>query len=110
MARRYIHRWLHKRVKPDRFFDLSPDMLFTTSLGGRFERTNPAVASTLGHRETDLLNLGILDLIHPEERPTAALRLAELSAGHPIAGLESRFRCADGSYKWVAWNSTPYLP
>jgi len=110
MARRYIHRWLHKRVKPDRFFDLSPDMLFTTTLGGRFEPTNPAVASILGHRETDLLNLGILDLIQPEERTTAALRLAELSAGHPIAGLESRFRCADGSYKWVAWNSTPYLP
>lgn len=84
-------------------------MLCTTTLDGHLTRVNPAFTQTLGHSEAALLAMSILDLLHPEDRAAAAVRIADLAGGAPIADLESRFRCADGSYKWVAWSSAPLL-
>jgi PAS domain S-box-containing protein len=95
--------------QPDPFFALSLDPLCTTTLAGHLTRVNPAFTKTLGHTETALLALNVLDLLHPEDHPAAAQRVADLPRGISIAELESRFRCADGSYKWLVWSSAPSL-
>ena len=76
----------------DHFFDLSGELLAITTLEGRFIRVDRAFVQTLGHAEPDLLAMSISDLLHPADRETT----------------ESRFRCADGSYKWIGWTSTPF--
>lgn len=97
-----------QRMPVDPFFVLSLDLFCINALDGHFHRVNPAFIATLGHPEPDLLATNILDLLHPEDRPAAAAAIAGLAHGNPIACRESRFRCADGSYKWLAWNSTPF--
>jgi PAS domain S-box-containing protein len=97
-----------KRHPVDPFFALSLDLLCITTLDGHFLRVNPAFTATLGHREPDLLARNILDLVHPGDRAAAAAAIAGLAHGNPIAGLESRFSCAGGSYKWLAWSGTPF--
>src|ERR1022692_4790095 len=97
-----------QRMPVDPFFVLSLDLFCINTLDGHFHRVNPAFIATLGHPEPDLLATNILDLLHPEDRPAAAAAIAGLAHGNPIACRESRFRCADGSYKWLAWNSTPF--
>ena len=97
-----------KRMPVDPFFALSLDLFCITTFDGHFHRVNPAFIATLGHREPDLLATNILDLLHPEDRAAATAAIAGLAHGNPIAGLESRFRCAGGSYKWLAWSSTPF--
>ena len=97
-----------KREPLDPFFALSLDLFWITTLDGRFRRVNPAFIAALGHPAPDLLSTNILDLLHPEDRPAAAAAIAGLVRGNPIAGLESRFRCACGSYKWLAWSGTPF--
>lgn len=92
----------------ERFFALSLDLFWITTLDGHFRRVNPAFIAAMGHSEPDLLSTDILDLLHPEDRPAAAAAIAGLSQGNPVAGLESRFRCACGSYKWLAWSGTPF--
>jgi len=92
----------------DPFFALSPDLFCIATLDGHIHRVNPAFSATLGHLEPDLMATNILDLLHPENRPAAAAAIAGLANGNPIAELESRFRCADGSYRWLAWSSTPF--
>ena len=92
----------------DPFFALSLDLCCITTLDGRFRRVNPSFVATLGHPEPALLATSILDLLHPEDRPAAAAAIAGLASGNPIAGLESRFRCAGGACKWLAWSSTPF--
>src|ERR1700691_222223 len=92
----------------DPFFALSQDLFAIITLDGHFRRVNPAFVATLGHAEADLLGANILDLLHPGDRPAAAAAIAGLARGNPIAGLESRFRCAAGPCKSLAWNSTPF--
>jgi PAS domain S-box-containing protein len=97
-----------KPMPVDPFFALSLDLFCITTLDGHFRRVNPAFIATLGHPEPDLLATNILDLLHPGDRPAAAAAIAALAHGIPIANLESRFRCAAGSYKALAWSSTPF--
>lgn len=92
----------------DRFFALSFDMLCATTLHGCFLRVNPAFTRILGHGEAELLSTNILDLVYPDDRQAAALRVADLARGYPAAAIESRWQCADGAYKWVAWSGTPF--
>jgi PAS domain S-box-containing protein len=96
-----------KRMRLDPFFALSLDPLCITTLDGHFRRVNPAFLATLGHPELALLSMNILDLLHPDDRPAAASAIAGLARGNPIANLEARFGCASGSYKWLAFTSTP---
>src|SRR5580658_623814 len=110
VANRRTRNWPHRNHAPvDPFFALSLDPLCITTVEGHFRRVNPAFIATLGHPEADLLAIHILDLVHPDDRPAAAAALAGLAYGNRIAGLETRFRCVDGSYKSLAWNSTPFL-
>jgi PAS domain S-box-containing protein len=100
-----------RKPKPnaaDRFFALSLDLLCITSLEGGIRRVNPAFVSTLGRSEKELLAGNFFDLLHPDDRAAAAAAIAGLAQGNPISGLESRFSCAPGSYKWLAWSSTPF--
>ena len=90
------------------FFALSVDLFCITTLDGHFRRVNPAFITAMGHPEPDLLATNILDLLHPEDRPAAAAAIAGLTRGDRVTGLESRFRSACGSYKWLAWSSTPF--
>ena len=93
---------------PGPFFTLSLDLFCITTLDGHVRRVNPAFIATMGHPESDLLAANILDLLHPEDRPAAAAAIAGLARGDRVACLESRFRCACGSYKWLAWSTTPF--
>jgi len=106
-----VRRMLYRnpnRIPMDPFFALSLDLLCIMTPDGHLRRVNPAFIATLGHREPDLLARNLLDLLDPDDRPAAAAAIAGLAHGNPIAGLESRFSCADGSCKWLSWNSTPF--
>jgi len=92
----------------DRFFSISLDLLGITTLDGRFVRVNPAFTAVLGFSESELLANGVLDLVHPSDRCATERQIAELKKGNPVAYGETRFRCADGSYKWLAWTSAPF--
>ena len=105
---RSLNQWHRNRMPLHPFFALSPDLFCITTLDGHFHRANPAFVATLGYPEPDLLSTNLLDLLHPEDRPAAAAASAGLAHETPIAALESRFRCANGSYKWLAWSSTPF--
>ncbi len=92
----------------DRFFVLSLDLLCIAGLDGFFKRVNPSWTRVLGWSETELLSRPVAEFMHPDDRERtlqARLRLAE---GVPVMGLENRYRCKDGSYRWLAWQSSLY--
>jgi PAS domain S-box-containing protein len=91
----------------DRFFTLSMDMLCIAGLEGYLRRVNPAFEQALGYTAEELLASPVFDFIHPEDRDATRADYEKLARGEPTTNLENRFRCKDGSYRWIGWSYFP---
>jgi PAS domain S-box-containing protein len=88
-----------------RLFDLSPDLFCIAGLDGYFKRVNRAFEHTLGYTQQDLLARPFLGLVHPDDLQSSRDALAELAPDNDIVRFENRFIAADGSVRWLEWNT-----
>lgn len=88
------------------FFEFSNEMLCLANQQGYFTRVNSAWTKTLGWSAEALTSRPYIDFVHPEDL-AATLREAELlrSESHETVSFENRYRCLDGSYRWLAWRA-----
>jgi two-component system sensor histidine kinase/response regulator len=92
----------------DRFFTLSPDLACMANFDGYFTRVNPAWQRVLGLAQADLIARPFLDFVHPDDRQATNDAISRLMTGSDVTGFENRFRCHDGSYKWLEWTAAPF--
>ena len=93
-------------VDYERFCHASLALLCTASPDGSFLWVNPAFERTLGYSVEELRAVPFLELVHPEDRQATIEAAALRASGAPIANFDNRYRCADGSYKWLNWSAT----
>jgi PAS domain S-box-containing protein len=109
---RSLHRAETRRERTEaereRFFTLSLDLLSIAGADGYFKRLNPAFSKTLGHDPAELLARPFLDFVHPDDRAATLQELQKLGQGEPTLQFENRYRCADGSWKWLSWRVQPF--
>jgi PAS domain S-box-containing protein len=91
----------------DRLFNLSLDMLCVGRFDGFFAQVNPAWMRTLGWTEAELCRQPFTDFVHPDDVEATKQVRARLAAGQAARDFENRFRCRDGTYRWLSWNVFP---
>jgi PAS domain S-box-containing protein len=94
-------------LERDRFFTSSLDLLAISDDRGYFTRVNPVVQDILGYTPQEFCSIPYLQLIHPDDIEPTIAEIQKQMKGSDIQAFENRYKCKDGSYKWMSWKSTP---
>ncbi|MBD3324536.1 PAS domain S-box protein [candidate division KSB3 bacterium] len=91
-------------------FEMALDMICIADIDtATFLQVNPAFTTILGYQEEELLQRPFLDFIHPDDvGPTIEIIEHDLKHGANVISFTNRYRCKDGTYRWLDWNSHPY--
>jgi PAS domain S-box-containing protein len=81
-------------------------MLCVADFSGFFTRVNPAFERVLGHTSDALLSEPFMSFVHPDDREATTAEYESVLGGGEALGFENRWRCRDGSYRWLQWVST----
>jgi PAS domain S-box-containing protein len=108
---RGVDRDITERKKAEeelnRFFTVTPDMLCIAGFDGYFKRLNLAWERTLGFTIEELLAEPYVNFIHPDDREATNAEAQRITMGAITHAFENRYRCKDGSYKWMLWTASP---
>ncbi len=96
-----------KNEELDRFFTMSLDLLCIADTDGNFLRVNPKWEQTLGYSRAELEGRRFLDFVHPDDLPATLAEVADLKSQKEVTDFTNRYRCKDGSYRWIEWRSRP---
>ncbi len=97
--------FVHQQVDFARFCQHSTALLCTVSPDGRFLWLNSSFERFLGYPPEVLYSRPFIELIHPDDLAPTQVAVALSKSGKPIKNFENRYRCADGSYKWLSWSA-----
>src|SRR5215471_2003588 len=93
----------------EHFFTMSGDLLCIANFDGYFSRVNASWTRLLGYTAAELLSQPYIEFVHHEDREATAVVAAGLQRGEALSAFENRYRCKDGSYRWLQWTATPRL-
>jgi PAS domain S-box-containing protein len=83
-------------------FRMSRDMLCIADFKGCLLRLNPSWARTLGYTEEELMSRPYVEFVHPDDRDATVAEADSVSGGRAALLFENRYRCKDGSYRWMS--------
>ncbi|WP_413160482.1 PAS domain S-box protein [Capilliphycus salinus ALCB114379] len=96
-----------KTEELDRFFSVALDLLCIADTNGYFHRLNQQWEKTLGYSLQELENSRFLDWVHPEDLESTLNEIQVLANQNISINFVNRYRCQDGSYRWIEWRSFP---
>ncbi|OQA80824.1 MAG: Signal transduction histidine-protein kinase BarA [bacterium ADurb.Bin243] len=96
-----------KTMELEGFFNVNLDLLCIADTEGNFIKLNREWESVLGYCVEDLQKRKFLDFIHPQDLPATLEAISKLSAQEQVLNFVNRYRCKDGSYKFIEWRSHP---
>ena len=90
-----------------RLWTYAPQPLCVAGFDGCFKQINPAWSRLLGWTEAQLRGRRRAEFVHPDDQAATESLLRQLAHSGTVHRFENRFRCADGSYRWFAWEAIP---
>ncbi|BAQ66639.1 PAS domain S-box protein [Geminocystis sp. NIES-3709] len=96
-----------KTEELNRFFSVAIDLLAIANTDADFLRLNRQWEKTLGYSIEKLEGSKFFDYIHPEDLEKTDNALSILKNQHIVNNFVNRYRCYDGSYRWIEWSCVP---
>jgi len=96
-----------KTEELDQFFNVALDLLGIANTDGYFLRLNPAVERILGYTREELMAQQFFDFIHPDDVDRTREAVSALGSQQKLLLFENRYRCKDGTYRWLEWSAVP---
>ena len=97
-----------KTEELDRFFSVTLDLLCIADTDGYFRKLNRAWETTLGYSREELMAQRFLDFVHPDDLESTLGAIGALKNQSEVLDFVNRYRCSDGTYRWIEWRSSPY--
>jgi PAS domain S-box-containing protein len=92
-------RWGLAEDEIDSLFKNPKDLVCVFEVGGNFKRLNQLWTHLLGWQGHEILGTPYIHFVHPEDIG----KTIEYENNFASTGLINRFRCKDGSYRWLDW-------
>lgn len=89
------------------FFMVNLDLLCIADMDGHFIKTNKAWSGILGYGTNELNKRTFLEFVHPDDMQATLDAMANLGKGDEVLGFTNRYRCKDGTYRYIEWRSHP---
>ena len=96
-----------KTEELDQFFNVNLDLLCIANTDGYFLRLNPAWERILGYTREELMAKRFLEFVHPDDLGRTREAVSTLASQQKLTSFENRYRCKDGTYRWLEWSSAP---
>ena len=106
-ARKKHLEFLNSEKELQNFIDLSKDLVCIANLDGLFYKVNPAFTKVLGYAKAELEGVAFVNFVHPDDLPATLKEVEKLSQGELTISFENRYRCKDGRYVILSWNTSP---
>ena len=89
------------------FLELSKDLVCIANLDGTFQKVNPAFTAVLGYPKEELEGVPFINFIHEDDLDKTYKEVEKLGSGKKTISFENRYRCKNGSYVILSWNTSP---
>jgi len=89
---------------------LGSDAILVLTMEGKVLYASPAIERIVGHRPTDMIDVTIFDLVHPDDLERALAGFADAFLGdNAERGLQHRVRHTDGTWRWIESFTTNHI-
>ncbi|MGG6297596.1 PAS domain-containing sensor histidine kinase [Leptolyngbya sp. AN02str] len=107
-AREQAQKMRTKRDRLLQFFELSEEMFCVAGSDGYFLWVSAAWTRVLGYTSQELKSQPFLTWVHPDDRDRTSDMLQHMQAGIETPSFSNRYRCKDGSYRWLSWSAMSF--
>ncbi|MDS0527046.1 PAS domain-containing sensor histidine kinase [Clostridium sp. SHJSY1] len=88
-----------------KIFNLTKEILCAFYFNGELEYSNSAFNNIFGYDTTDIEELNMFSILHPQDESILKNRILEMKEGQDIVNLRLRCKCKDKKFKWISWNA-----
>ncbi len=88
-----------------RFSEVASDVLMKVGFDGYFTQVSSRSQAVLGWTQEEMMAVPWIEFVHPDDIAATREIMKRVLNAERVNQFENRYRCKDGSYRWLSWNS-----